>query len=69
MTPLREKPLSVCLGVEAKTLILRLDSFNRDLLLSGLEVWGASTDEPKIYPIPQKMTLDGKGHVSAEGNV
>ncbi len=27
MTPLREKTLSVSLGVEAKTLILRLDSF------------------------------------------
>lgn len=60
-TPLRERTLSISLGVEARELVLRLDSFNRDVLLSGLEVWGAGLDEPKIYPIPQKMAFDGKG--------
>ena len=60
-TPLREKTLSVGLGVEAKELILRLDAFNRDLLLTGLEVWGASLEEPRLFPIPRKMTFDRKG--------
>jgi len=56
-----EKVLSVGVGMEATELVVRMDSFNRDILLVGLEVWGASIDEPKVYPIPQKMTFDGKG--------
>ncbi len=59
--PLDDESLSVNVGIEATELIVRMDSFNRDILLAGLEVWGASTDEPKVYPIPQKMTFDGKG--------
>ncbi len=59
--PLDQNALSVGVGLEATELIVRMDSFNRDILLSGLEVWGAGCDEPKVYPIPQKMTFDGKG--------
>ncbi len=61
ITPLSESALSVGIGLEATELIVRMDSFNRDILLAGLEVWGASIDEPKVYPVPQKMTCDGKG--------
>ncbi|MCD4699602.1 MAG: beta-N-acetylhexosaminidase, partial [Phycisphaerae bacterium] len=58
--PLSESALSINVGLEATELIVRMDSFNRDILLTGLEVWGAALDEPKVYPVPQKMTLDGK---------
>lgn len=59
--PLSESALSVNVGVEATELVVRMDSFNRDILLAGLEVWGAGIDEPKVYPVPQKTTFDGEG--------
>ena len=59
--PLDDEALSVSVGEETDQLIVRMDSFNRDILLTGMEVWGASAAEPKVFPVPQKMTFDGKG--------
>ena len=59
--PITEERISVSVGLEASALIIRLDSFNRDLVLKELEVWGSSPEEPRLFPIPQKMEIDPKG--------
>jgi hypothetical protein len=61
--PITEERISISLGLEASDLIIRLDSFNRDAILKELEVWGSSLDEPRLFPIPQKMELDPHGGV------
>ena len=52
-----ENSFSISLGQEATYLIVRLNSFNRNLVIKELEMWGSSLDEPKLFPIPQKMKL------------
>ena len=59
--PMEEQTISIDVGLEATEVVVRIDSFNRDLFLSGIELWGASTDEPALYPIPQKINFDGEG--------
>ena len=55
-----EGPVTVCAGVEADQVIVRLISFQRDIRLTGLEVWGAALGEPRVFPVPAKMeTLKG----------
>ncbi len=61
--PLDDESLSVSVAEVTDQLIVRMDSFNRDILLTGMEIWGASIDEPKVFPVPQKMTFDGKGEL------
>ena len=48
-------PITVCAGVEADQIIVRLISFQRDIRLTGLEVWGAARCEPRVFPVPAKM--------------
>ena len=59
--PIPEERISIRLGLEASDLIIRLNSSNRDATLKELEVWGSSLDEPRLFPIPQKMELDPQG--------
>ena len=54
---LPEGPISVCAGVEAEELVVRLISHQRDIRLNGLEVWGAGPGEPRVFPVPAKMEL------------
>ncbi|HDJ04706.1 MAG TPA: hypothetical protein ENF85_01775, partial [Candidatus Bathyarchaeota archaeon] len=59
--PITEERVWVNVGLEASSLIVRLDSFNRSLILKELEVWGSSLDEPKLFPIPQRMEMGPEG--------
>ena len=45
-------PIVVSVGVETDALVVRLLSFQRNIRLSALEVWGAAPGEPVVYPIP-----------------
>ena len=48
-------PISVSAGVEATELVVRLISYQRNIRLNGLEVWGAGTGEPAVFPVPSRM--------------
>ena len=48
---------AVSVATGARELIVRLISFQRDILLSELEIWGASIDEPRVFPVPRQMEL------------
>ncbi|MFC1525738.1 family 20 glycosylhydrolase [Candidatus Latescibacterota bacterium] len=50
-------PITVCAGVEAEEVIVRLISYQRDIRLTGLEVWGAGRGEPLVFPVPMEMEL------------
>jgi hypothetical protein len=51
--------LSLDVGVIARQLIIRLIPFEQDIALSDLEIWGASSDEPTLFPVP--VSMEGTG--------
>ena len=48
-------PIPISVGVEAEELVIRVTSYQRDIRLCELQVWGAAVDEPVVFPIPEKM--------------
>ncbi|MFA6108787.1 MAG: family 20 glycosylhydrolase [Candidatus Latescibacterota bacterium] len=62
--PFPTGPIVVSIGVEAEELVVRLISYQRDLRLTGFEVWGAGPGEPRVFPVPRTMEpLPGPGLV------
>lgn len=49
--------LALDVGVATHELVIRLIPFEHDIVLSGLEIWGASLNEPRVFPVPAKMAL------------
>ncbi|MBN1641694.1 MAG: family 20 glycosylhydrolase [Anaerolineae bacterium] len=45
-------PISVGVGVETGEIVVRLVSYQRDIRLAALEVWGAGPGEPAVFPVP-----------------
>ena len=64
-------PVSVSVGVEAAELVVRVISYQRNIRLTGVEVWGAGPGEPAVFPVPEKMTrMPGSAFVlSAEAAI
>ncbi len=55
--PLPQEVITVELGIEAREMVVRLYSLNRDIRLKQLEIWGAAVEEPRLFPIPQTLQL------------
>ncbi|MHB0877155.1 MAG: family 20 glycosylhydrolase [Anaerolineae bacterium] len=66
-SPLSEVDVTAVVGVPARELTVRISADNRDVLLAGIEVWGAAAAQPALYPLPQRLTLlDGTPLVLAD---
>ncbi|MFH1571022.1 MAG: hypothetical protein ABIL09_23720, partial [Gemmatimonadota bacterium] len=52
-----EGPVTVWVGLETGELVVRLISYQRDIRLTGLEVWGAAPGEPRVFPVPARMEM------------
>ena len=50
--------IDVDLGVEADEIVVHVRSFNRDVKLGEVEVWGASPREPLLFPVPRKVEVE-----------
>ena len=48
-------PITVSVGIEAEEIVIRAISYQRDIRLGELLVWGAAAGEPAAFPIPEKM--------------
>ena len=54
-------PIAVSVGVEASELVIRLISFQGNIRLAEMEIWGAGSGEPAVFPVPAKMeSLSGE---------
>ena len=57
VNPISSDKVSLKIGAEASFLIIHITSFNRNLTLNGLEIWGSSRDSLAIFPIPQEIRI------------
>lgn len=56
--------------MEAEELVVRLISYQREIRLTGFEVWGAGPGEPRLFPVPERLDLlPGPGLMLNAGSV
>jgi len=61
-------PVQISVGAEASELCVRLISYQRDILVSDLQIWGSELGQPTVFPVPARMqSLPGEPFSVSEG--